>query len=109
MLDEKLLVEKAKEYYDKSYGLLEKDFLKMVEESKTYVPNSKVAIEAFQRGYSQGLTKGKEDAFKMKENADGCVGCAFEDVNSWEMPCDRCCNNNKNYWRAKRTLAEMEK
>lgn len=102
MLNEKLLVEKVKEYYKNQYFLMEKDLLKMVEESEANFPNSKLAIEAFQRGYEQGLAKGKEDAFRMKENADGCVGCAFEDVNSWEMPCDKCCNNNKNYWRKKK-------
>ena len=109
MLDEKLLVGKAKEYYKNSYFLMEKDFLKMVEKSKTNVPNSKVAIEAFQRGYEQGLAKGKEDAFSMKENADGCVGCAFESTEPWEMPCKHCSRGNKDYWRAKRTLEEMEK
>lgn len=102
MIDEKLLVEKAKEYYKNQYFLMEKDFLKMVEESNGKIPNSKIAIEAFQRGYEQGLTKGKEDAFKMKENADGCVGCEYEDVKSWEMPCDRCCKNNKDYWTGKK-------
>lgn len=102
MVDKKALVEKGKAYYKKQYFLMEKDFMKMVEECEVVIPNSKVAIEAFKRGYEQGLVKGKEDAFKMKENADGCVGCAFEDVNSWEMPCDKCCNNNKNYWREKK-------
>ena len=101
MLDEKVLVKKAKEYYKKQYLLLEKDFLKMVEESKSNIPNSKVAIEAFQRGYEQGLTKGKEDAFRMKENADGCVGCAFESTEPWEMPCKSCSRGNKDYWRGK--------
>ena len=101
MLDEKLLVGKAKEYYKNSYFLLEKDFLKIVEESKINVPNSKVAIEAFQRGYEQGLTKGKEYAFKMKENADGCTGCAFDNTEPWEMPCRSCSRGNKDYWRGK--------
>lgn len=97
MLDEKLLVEKAKEYYKNQYFLMEKDFLKMVEESKTNVPNSKVAIESFQRGYERGLT----EAFKMKENADGCVGCAFDSAEPWEMPCRSCSRGNKDYWRGK--------
>lgn len=59
MLDEKVLLEKANAYYEKSYFLMEKDLLKMVEESIGTIPNSKVAIEAFQRGYEQGLSKGK--------------------------------------------------
>ena len=38
---------------------------------------------------------------RMKENADGCKGCAFETVNEWEMPCAKCKRNSKDYWRAK--------
>ena len=109
MLDKKLLLEKANAYYEKSYFLMEKDFMNMVKECEVAIPNSKVAIEAFKRGYEQGLTKGKEDAFKMKENADGCAGCAFYSTEPWEMPCKNCSRGNKDYWRAKRTLAEMEK
>ena len=33
--------------------------------------------------------------------ADGCFGCAFEGVNEWEMPCQKCMRNCKDYWRAK--------
>lgn len=36
-----------------------------------------------------------------KENADGCAGCAFEDVEEWEMPCTKCSRNCKDYYRAK--------
>ena len=32
--------------------------------------------------------------------ADGCVGCAFEDVSEWELPCRKCERNSKDYWRA---------
>ena len=38
----------------------------------------------------------------MKEDADGCVGCAFIDVEEWEMPCAKCKRNSKDFWRAKR-------
>lgn len=31
--------------------------------------------------------------------ADGCQGCAFEDVEEWEMPCRKCKQNCKDYWR----------
>lgn len=51
----------------------------------------------YDKGYAQGLNH----AFAMKENADGCFGCAFEDVNEWEMPCAKCKRNSKDYWRAK--------
>ena len=37
----------------------------------------------------------------VKENADGCKGCAFESVNEWELPCAKCKRNSKDYWRAK--------
>ena len=33
--------------------------------------------------------------------ADGCVGCAFEDVNEWVLPCRECRRNTKDYWRTK--------
>lgn len=36
-----------------------------------------------------------------KENADGCSGCAFENVEEWEMPCRKCSRNCKDYYRAK--------
>lgn len=37
-----------------------------------------------------------------KQMADGCVGCAFEDVEEWEMPCRKCKRACKDYWRAKK-------
>ena len=58
-------------------------------------------FEAYDRGYAQGLIQGRVDAFEMKGNADGCVGCAFEDVESWQPPCTMCKRNCKDYWRAK--------
>lgn len=33
--------------------------------------------------------------------ADGCEGCAFTDVNEWEMPCVKCKRGCKDYWRRK--------
>ena len=101
MVDKKTLVEKGKSYYEKQYFLMEKDFMNMVKECEVAIPNSKVAIEAFKRGYEQGLAKGKEDAFRMKENADGCAGCAFDSTEPWEMPCRSCSRGNKDYWRGK--------
>lgn len=50
-------------------------------------------LYAYKKGYS--------DAVTMKENADGCKGCAFESINEWEMPCRQCSRNCKDYWRAK--------
>lgn len=58
--------------------------------------------EEFKKGFAQGLLRGRADAMAMKEDADGCVGCAFEDVYSWQMPCDRCMRNSKDYWTAKK-------
>ena len=102
MVNKNILIENAKKHYKNNYFLMEKDFMKIVEESNGKIPNSKIAIEAFQRGYEQGLTKGKEDAFRMKGNADGCVGCSFESVEEWEMPCKNCSRGNKDYWRSKK-------
>lgn len=34
-----------------------------------------------------------------KTSADGCSGCAFENVEEWEMPCMKCKRNCKDYWR----------
>jgi hypothetical protein len=34
-----------------------------------------------------------------KEHADGCQGCAFTDVEEWEMPCAKCKRACKDYWR----------
>lgn len=57
--------------------------------------------EEYNRGYAHGLIQGRVDARVMKQDADGCAGCAFEDVESWQMPCERCARNCKDYWRAK--------
>lgn len=59
-------------------------------------------VEAYDRGYAQGLIQGRVDARVMKENAAGCVGCAFEDVESWQPPCTMCKRNCTDYWRAKK-------
>ena len=31
--------------------------------------------------------------------ADGCMGCAFIDIEEWEEPCRMCKRNCKDYWR----------
>ena len=36
---------------------------------------------------------------QKKEEADGCQGCAFSDVEEWEMPCAKCRRACKDYWR----------
>lgn len=54
--------------------------------------------EAFEVGYSKGFQR----AIMMKEDADGCVGCAFEDVETWQPPCTMCKRNSKDFWRAKK-------
>lgn len=33
------------------------------------------------------------------QEADGCVGCAFNDRYEWELPCSDCKRNHKDYWR----------
>lgn len=32
-------------------------------------------------------------------NADGCVGCAYEAIEEWELPCAKCKRKCKDYWR----------
>ena len=34
-----------------------------------------------------------------RQEADGCEGCAFVDIDEWEMPCKKCKRNNKDYYR----------
>ena len=63
--------------------------------------NSAVEIQAYNNGYRDGLRKGRMDSTLMKEDADGCMGCAFEDVEAWQPPCSMCKRNCKDYWRAK--------
>lgn len=46
------------------------------------------------------------DLSEMKKDieiaeADGCDGCAFENVNEWELPCCKCKRGCKDYWRRK--------
>ena len=41
------------------------------------------------------------EALIGRAEADGCLGCAFESCEEWEMPCKKCKRNCKDYWRAK--------
>ena len=41
------------------------------------------------------------EAILERNKADGCVGCAFWNKESWDMPCKECKRNCKDYWRAK--------
>lgn len=52
--------------------------------------------------YEQGYAQAIHDYEIMKENADGCRGCAFENVNEWELPCTKCKRNCKDYWRVRK-------
>lgn len=46
---------------------------------------------AYQKGYNDGC-----------ENQESrCNGCAFENVEEWEMPCAKCKRACKDYWRKK--------
>lgn len=47
--------------------------------------------------YEQGYNAGLNDYDKESE----CNGCAFEDVEEWEMPCAKCKRACKDYWRKK--------
>lgn len=37
-----------------------------------------------------------------QENSYGCCGCAFEDIEEWEMPCSKCKRGCNDYWRPKK-------
>lgn len=52
--------------------------------------------EAMEKAYLLGKQDGLEQS-----NADGCRDCAFVDVEEWEMPCNKCKRNCKDYWRKK--------
>ena len=39
------------------------------------------------------------EAIAEKEQADSCQGCAFWERHEWEMPCEKCKRNCKDYWR----------
>lgn len=34
-----------------------------------------------------------------RQEADGCEGCVFMDVEEWKMPCEKCQRNCKDYYR----------
>lgn len=50
-----------------------------------------VGTFAYEQGYNDGLNA----------QESRCTGCAFEDVNEWEMPCAKCKRGRKDYWRKK--------
>lgn len=102
MLDEKLLIEKADRIFAKSYFMREGDFMQIIGETKEHAKFDKKEIDAYDKGYEYGLAQGKMDAAIMHDEACGCTGCAFEDVNEWEMPCAKCSRGCKDYWRAKK-------
>lgn len=41
------------------------------------------------------------ELLEMRRKADGCYGCAFENVEEWEIPCVKCKRGCKDYWRPK--------
>jgi hypothetical protein len=34
-----------------------------------------------------------------RQEADGCDGCAFLNVEEWDLPCKECKRNNKDHYR----------
>lgn len=68
--------------------------------------NEIVRLDAFKDTPDRRLIDALEMAIEalgkqMLNNADGCIGCAFESYEEWEMPCRKCKRNCKDYWRAK--------
>ena len=68
---------------------------------------SEIRLEGtYMTDYEKGYERGRDEILAMKENADGCCGCAFEHVEPWELPCRKCKRNSKDYWRKKCDLDE---
>lgn len=57
-------------------------------------------IELKKTDYGQGFADGYKEGSNYREW--GCKGCAFEDVEEWEMPCAKCQRNCKDYYRRPR-------
>ena len=36
-----------------------------------------------------------------QQQADGCVGCKYIELEEWDMPCKECKRSKKDYWRCK--------
>ena len=75
-------------FYDDIVCLPELDRDSM-EKLRNYIEN--LGDSAFSQGYNYGLN----------DQESGCNGCAFEDVEEWEMPCSKCKRGCKDYWRKK--------
>ena len=72
------------------------DFLSLLELDRDSMEKlshyiEKLGDSAFAQGYIDGLNA----------QESGCDGCAFEDVDEWEMPCGKCKRGCKDYWRRK--------
>lgn len=78
----------------------EKELAEEVECFKTEFKmlSSTEALNAYELGYAQGAKYGRT----TRENANGCIGCAFSNVEEWEMPCAKCSRGCKDYWRARK-------
>jgi hypothetical protein len=61
---------------------------------------NKQFIELKKTDYGQGYADGYRAGSNYREL--GCDGCAFEDVEEWEMPCAKCMRNCKDYYRRAR-------
>ena len=51
--------------------------------------------------YKKCIKEGRRRAYQNRKDADGCIGCLFDDVEEWEMPCAKCQRNFEDYWREK--------
>lgn len=61
-------------------------------------------LELQMEDYGQGYSDGYRAGSNYREL--GCGGCAFEDVEEWEMPCVRCKRGCKDYYRRAAKEAE---
>lgn len=63
-------------------------------------------IDLKKTDYGQGYSDGYKDGSNYREW--GCDGCAFEDVEEWEMPCAKCKRNCKDYYRRRGGVNEID-
>lgn len=88
-----------------NYGLrIAEDSKKFDEVIRDYGADGKVWFNKdFIKNYVSHLRLANRELLKIvaRADADGCEGCAFMNMEEWEMPCKKCKRANKDYWRQK--------
>ena len=66
-------------------------------------------LKAYNQGFDVGYNHAIYKYERLKEDADGCEGCAFMSHYSWELPCSQCRRNCRDYWRSRKSVIEEGK